>query len=278
MIFDRILPLFRTKILANDNVSALANEVIPGACDLKGNLFTRTVIVDGAGDAFTPTYVSYNDNLTPPSLILPSAAFLYAFDGVNADRLRTVSDDTDGQAALTLGTQVNVTRLQGWNGATFDRVRSQGDDVDAVAATSLGHLSVWGHSGLNNGTTWDRARNNVAAAYLASAVRAVTTNSSNVTNYNGRGVSVIVDMTVVPGVTTVTPSIQVFDQLTGKYVPVLTGAAIINVSTVRLTVYPGITAVANISASDALNRQFRIVMTHSGAGNFTYSVSGTTIL
>ena len=117
----------------------------------------------------------------------------------------------------------------------------------------------------------ENAKSNV----LSSAVRAATTNSADQTNYDCRGVHLIVDVTVVPGVDTVTPKIQ--GMANGIYYDILVGSAISATGTTVLKVYPGIAASANVSASDALPLQWRVVMTHSAATDFTYSVTANLI-
>jgi hypothetical protein len=107
---------------------------------------------------------------------------------------------------------------------------------------------------------------------LASAVRAATNNTADQTNLNFRGVHVTVDVTVVPGVDTVTPKIQGKNGLTGVYYDILIGTAMVAVATQTLKVYPGLLAAANAVANDVLPKTWRVVLTHSAASNFTYSV------
>lgn len=113
---------------------------------------------------------------------------------------------------------------------------------------------------------------NRSVTLLASAVRAATNNTADQTNLNHRGVSVTIDVTAVPGVDTVTPKIQGKDELSGKYYDIVVGAAIVAQSTVVLKVCPGITPAANVAVADMLPKIWRVVLTHSAASNFTYSV------
>lgn len=147
------------------------------------------------------------------------------------------------------------------------------DDKDAQALQGSVQEVVALPAGYN-GATFDRWRNNVELTLLASAVRAADNNSGDIVNYNHRGLIVVVDMTVVPGVDTVTPKIQGKDPVSGKYYDILAGAAIVATSTVVLRVYPGITVAANLAVSDLLPRTWRLFMDHSAATNFTYSAGG----
>lgn len=108
---------------------------------------------------------------------------------------------------------------------------------------------------------------------LSSAARVATTSSSVCTNYQHRGAHVVVNVTAVPGVDTVTPKIEGYDPNTDTYYDLLVGAAKVDTGTVILKVYPGIPASANLAASDFLPTMWRVTMTHSGVGSFTYSVS-----
>lgn len=113
---------------------------------------------------------------------------------------------------------------------------------------------------------------NTSMVVFASAVRAASANADDDINSMGRGVEVVIDMTAVPGVDTVTFTIEGKDPASGKYYTLLASAAIVAVSTVVLRVYPGLTAAANLVASDVVPRTWRVKATHSAASNFTYSV------
>lgn len=116
--------------------------------------------------------------------------------------------------------------------------------------------------------------NNQDLVILTSLVRAASANGVDRTNHNSRGLIIVIDVTVAPGVDTVTFTLQGKDPASGKYFTVLASAAIVAVSTVILRVGPGLTAAANLVANDILPRTWRLITTHSAATNFTYSVGG----
>lgn len=116
---------------------------------------------------------------------------------------------------------------------------------------------------------------NTSVNVLVAATRAATTTSADFTNYNSRGIHLVVDVTVVPGVDTVTPKIQ--GMINGIYYDLLVGSAIVATGTTVLKIYPGIAASANVSASDVLPEIWRVVMTHSAASTFNYTVSANLI-
>lgn len=123
-----------------------------------------------------------------------------------------------------------------------------------------------------NGTTWDRERGNTNVTLLTSAARTTTQNGADTTNYNHRGLHVILDMTESASSPSVTLTVQGKDEISGKYYTILAGAAVTTTTTNIYKVYPGITAAANASASDILPRSFRIIVTANNANTGTYSV------
>lgn len=113
---------------------------------------------------------------------------------------------------------------------------------------------------------------------VARAPGAAMLNSDDQLNEHCKGLHLTIDMTAVPGVQTVTFTIQGKDPISGKYYTILASAAIVAVSTVVLRVYPSLVAAANLVANDVLPRSWRVTATHSGAGSFTYSVAASLVL
>lgn len=107
---------------------------------------------------------------------------------------------------------------------------------------------------------------------LGSAVRAVTTQTEDFVNNQHESAHVVIDVTVVPGVDTVTVTLEGKDPASGKYYTLLASTAILTVSTVVMRVGAGLVAVGNLVANDELPATWRVKVTHSGSGNFTYSV------
>ena len=109
----------------------------------------------------------------------------------------------------------------------------------------------------------------IAADASVSQVRATTQTGADITNYFGRALPVVLDMTAV-GTSSVTLTIEGKDAASGKYYTLLAGAAVTTNSTNRYRVGP--TLAANSVAQDYLPRMFRIVVTANNANNATYSV------
>ena len=114
-------------------------------------------------------------------------------------------------------------------------------------------------------------RPNSPIIVLASVAQTLTQTQPDQDNPDCRGIAVILDMTVV-GTGSVTLEIDGKDPASGKYVALLTGAAVITNSTNVYRIYPGLTAAANAVASDVLWRTWRIKVTANNANAATYSV------
>lgn len=160
----------------------------------------------------------------------------------------------------------NSTNLVGW--ASLNGVG------DGTSGTAIATSGGWNY----NGATWDRVRGNLDNITIsASAAQTTTQTSADQTNYNGRGVIVTLDMTVV-GTGSVTLEIDMKDPVSGKYVALLTGAAVVGNSTNVYTVYPGAPSTANVSVNSPLPRTWRVKVTANNANSATYSVGASVIL
>lgn|SRR5512139_3782294 len=106
----------------------------------------------------------------------------------------------------------------------------------------------------------------ITLASLAAATTQTTT-SSDQDNFNGLGVKVVVDVTAISGVgATLVVTLQGKDPVSNKVYTLLASANITATGTTVLTIYPGVTAAANVAASDHLPRTW----------NVKYVISGTT--
>lgn len=114
-----------------------------------------------------------------------------------------------------------------------------------------------------------------AQSILASAARTASVNSTDFVTSGATGLVVVIDVTAITATPSIVPTIQMKDVLSGKYVDVLTGAAITAVGTTVLYVDPRVAAVANVAANRPLGRLMRVVMTAADADSATYSVGGT---
>ncbi len=113
---------------------------------------------------------------------------------------------------------------------------------------------------------------------LVSAARTAVINSADQVNTRRRGLHIIIDVTVDPAAASITPKIQGKDPVSGKYYDLLVGVPIIATGTTVLKVYPGIVALANVSASDILPAHWRFRMEVADADSITYSVGAAVIV
>lgn len=111
---------------------------------------------------------------------------------------------------------------------------------------------------------------------------AAAVNSPNLQNEDGRGVQVVVRNTAGTGTTpTLTVTIQGYDPTSGEYYTLLASTAIAagTPATTVLTVYPGVTASANVAVSAVLPFHWRVITTIGGTGTptVTATISATVL-
>lgn len=109
---------------------------------------------------------------------------------------------------------------------------------------------------------------------------AVTTTQTSLlqTNIAGRGIKIVFDVTAISGVGgSLTLTLQGVDKTSGKLWSILVSAVITVTGTTVLTVYPGIAAVANVSANDVLPYYWDVEVVPSGS-TATYTVGASVIL
>ncbi len=112
---------------------------------------------------------------------------------------------------------------------------------------------------------------------LASAARTANTNSADQDNTRYRGVVVSIDATASSATPSVVFTLQGKDA-NGKYYTLLASVAVTGTGTTQLTVYPGVTASANVSASTVLPRTWRVLATAGDSDSLTYSVAATLLV
>lgn len=104
---------------------------------------------------------------------------------------------------------------------------------------------------------WTRQNNEPFQPFSLAAQATGTVNGAGFGNSVCRGGKFFIDVTAITA-GSVTINIQVQDPYSGKWVTILSSAAIAAVSTVVLTVYPGMVAAANLVANDVITRAYRI--------------------
>jgi len=111
---------------------------------------------------------------------------------------------------------------------------------------------------------------------LASTARTATNSTANrVKGLGVKSLHLILNVTVVPGGDTITPKLVGIDALGIPY-DLLVGAAISTTGTTVLKLGQGVGLLANGSAQDLLPDLYKVTITHSGSGSFTYSLTQNT--
>lgn len=189
-------------------------------------------------------------------------------DGTNIQdwKQTTSGTGTQGIAGIPIVTQ-------GLSHATND-IRAATTWLAATDGSAGGNIPANGML-VSNGTTLDRFRNNVDVTLLASAARTTTQTSADITTFNLAGITVVLDMTVVAASPSVTLTINGKDPASGKYYNLLTGAAVVAITTNVYRIMPALTAVANKDVNAYLPRTIQIVVTANNANSGTYSVGYT---
>lgn len=210
-----------------------------------------------------------------------------AADSGNPVKVGAVAHDTPSSTSVANNDRTNL--VANPNGALYIAAPSGGGDAGtdnrAVlnsfgnrTGASLTNTPVYTAGAVFNGTSWDRHRGNQDTAALITAAGATTSQTgADQTNYNGRGLQVVLDMTNV-GTGSVTLTIQGKDAASGKYYTLLVGAAVTTNSTNVYTVYPGAAATANVSAPMPLPRVWRVITTANNANAATYTVGASVIV
>lgn len=127
-----------------------------------------------------------------------------------------------------------------------------------------------------NGSTWDRVRNNMQGTLLASAARTATTNTSNQTNYNAKGIMLFLNITVASGTGGVKPRIFPIDPVSGVSGNQLNAdPAFITANGLYVfELYPGVSSGGGLQQvqSGVLPRNFLVSIVHGDSTSYTYSL------
>lgn len=112
--------------------------------------------------------------------------------------------------------------------------------------------------------------------YASAARTASFTGETNSKNPGNTGMLVLMNVTAAPGVDTITLNIQGRDPASGAFYTIVSSAAVVATGMVKLMV-GRVSVVANVAANELIPDQYRVTVTHSAAGSFTYSISVTEV-
>lgn len=201
------------------------------------------------------------------------------------------------QVAASDGISVRELRMSGTGAGTAQNIRMSIWDSSLQANTLTGNTDTnsqtnagvvaGGFNYLLNGAgtpNWERQRNNTEALIVTRTAQTTSYTGSDRTNYNGRGLTAFLNVTVNPGgAQTVEFILQVKDATGGAgYLTVLTSGAVLAAGGTGLFVlqcYPGAAVTATAAITNlytqvlAVPRTYRFLVTHSGAGAWTYTLA-----
>lgn len=228
--------------------------------DTTGAVFNKQLSALSAGDGHSGNKIT--------------TSALMSFNGTTWDRVRTVAvGDSAGAGLLGSGNYVYDSVGTVWN-----RWRSASGAADGSSGTVFGAFTQMNY----NGATWDRNRNNMVGTILSSAARTGTTNSSDFTNYNHRGIVLSLNITSASGTGGLQVLIQVKDSIAVVYRQLNTSPTAITAAGQYIyMLYPGIDGTNNNNnqnISQVLPQIFRIQVVHGDASSYTYSVNYHMIL
>jgi hypothetical protein len=129
----------------------------------------------------------------------------------------------------------------------------------------------------NNGS-FDRRRNNTERSIMASAARTTSAFTGTLTNYNGKGLSLNIDVTAKVGATTLTVNLQWYDSVASAWVTLASVAGIAAAVGSRYQVVflpEGVDAdyATNVNVKNvSVPRTYRVWGEPSDADSVTYSV------
>lgn len=213
------------------------------------------------------------------------------FNGTNYDRWREGSVVADVAGNVGMGAVVPYMG-DGTSARRMAPISVQGDAATAVNALGVGEM-------LFNGTNFDRKRNNLEGTLMASAARTAAATTAVLTNYNHRGVLLVLDVTS-PGTGTMSVLIRRQNFTTGLETDsVVLYKPIINAFTgsIVMVVYPGlvdsgsvtgsvvgtpglspIVSGATVHMNGVIPRRWLIRVYKSDASSWTYSLDHAMLL
>lgn len=113
---------------------------------------------------------------------------------------------------------------------------------------------------------------------FSSAARTASENSADLSNPYARGAVIVIDVTAVTATPSVVFTVKGKSALGSDYYTILASAAITATGQTVLRIYPGLTAAANVTASDVLPATWRVEAVHGDTDSITYSVSANLIM
>jgi len=162
--------------------------------------------------------------------------------------------------------------------AALSIVNSGGASVDEASTTNVGLVVVnFNYDYDDIADAWNRTRANTGVVVITSqALASGVNNSAGYETYNARGIRLFQNVTAVSGTSpTLDTKVQVWDHAVQTYRDLAnaTFAQATGVSNAMLTIYPGITASANLAVNMPIGQFYRVVCTVGGSSTPTVTAS-----
>lgn len=148
-LMTRVVALFRAQLPSF--TGGYDQDPRMGACDEGGNLYVRIVSSNSLGVPRTGEVIAYSADNISPIQMQETAAFLYAFDGANADRLRAASAATQG-LATKIGV-LAVAKIGDWSINANPAAATQAAITRAAGAAGIRHICTSIFASFSAGTT-----------------------------------------------------------------------------------------------------------------------------
>lgn len=105
----------------------------------------------------------------------------------------------------------------------------------------------------------------------SSAARTATPTAVEINTRRFKSMVIVLDATAIVSTPSITIAIDRKDNASGKYINILTSAAIATVSTNTIRFGVGLPVTANVSANEPMPNVVRITVTHGNGNSITYS-------
>lgn len=129
-------------------------------------------------------------------------------------------------------------------------------------------------------TALAQAQNFEYGSVLTGTAASASANGADQNNPTFRGLKVVVNVSAISGTSpTLVVTLQGKDPASGSYYTLLASASLTSTGATVLTVYPGVTASANVAVSDVVPRTWRAISTVGGTGpSVSFTVGAVGIL
>ncbi|MFY9223202.1 MAG: hypothetical protein WAQ98_11050 [Blastocatellia bacterium] len=194
-------------------------------------------------------------------------------------RLGSIASATGGATETTLSSansNLNAinTATSGLNGKIPASAGLSDNTANPNSTTIQAANALW------NGSAWDRQRGNLEATLLSSTGRTSTAQSSDIVNFNGKGLILFVNVTSA-GSGSITPTLQVKDPVSGSYKTIWQATTAIESNGLyAYMIYPGAASVGIWTeiAQCVVPRTSRLEMVANNSNSITYSVGASFLL